>query len=244
MARIEIKNLSFAYENKKGVLTEIFSNVNIVFNDQRCSVIIGESGSGKTTLLRLITGMETPDEGNIYFDERLIDDLDVFKRKISYVSQNIALYPGYTIFRNIAFPLLIKKVHAFEIRQRVREIAKELGIECCLSRKPKHISLGQQQLACIARTIIKDSDVYIFDEPFSNLDKESKEKAKNLIRKHIIEKQKTCIFSTHHLPDVIGICDDIIIIKDKNIYLKGDVKTLLERKDPYFMSLLGKEYEE
>lgn len=238
MPTIKINDLSFQYVSKKNTTT-VFSHLNLELENEKVIGILGESGCGKTTLFRLITGLEDPNEGEIYFDDKKMNDVDSFKRKISLLSQNISLYPFYSVFKNIAFPLLLKKTPTYEIREKVRQMARLFDIESCLTRKPKHISLGQQQLANIAKCLLNDSELYIFDEPFSHLDVDSKRKAKDAIKKYIKDNKKNLIIASHDISDIYSFSDEIIIMKEGTIIFKDDSDKLRESDDPYIKLLLG-----
>ena len=238
MPKIKIEDLSFEYVNKK-ITTSVFSHLNLEIKNEVITSILGHSGCGKTTLFRLITGVEQMDEGNIYFDDKLMNDVDPFKRNIAFLSQNISLYPFYTIFRNMAFPLLLEKKETYEIRERVREMAKLFHIEHCLNRKPKHISLGQQQLVAIAKCLLNEADLYIFDEPFSHLDANNKMIAKTAIKQFIKEKKKTCIITSHDINDIYSLSDEIIVIEEGEIIYQDSPENLLNSDNPSVQILLG-----
>ena len=167
MPEIKLENITFNYNKKRK--DKILDDVSIVFPNGKINVIVGPSGCGKTTLLKLILGLEKG-QGNIYFDNIDITNLTIKERNVSYVNQDITLYKHLTAFENIAFPLKIINASSDEIRTRIKEVSELLHIEQCLSRLPKHLSIGQCQRVLIAKAIIKRPLAIIFDEPFSNLD--------------------------------------------------------------------------
>ena len=180
MSEIVVKNLVVKYElNKKQEATAI-DHINAVFSDGEFNVIIGPSGCGKTTLLKTLLGL-LDFEGDITLDGVDINDYSIGERNFAYVSQDIVLQPHVTIFDNIAYPLKIRGIDKNTIIEKVNEIAKELKIEECLTRKPRHISIGQAQRVAIARALVKNANVYFFDEPFSNLDKNTRDSCRFLL---------------------------------------------------------------
>lgn len=241
MPKISLKNISFTYrKRKKDPGIQIFDDLNIDFESNKTTVIMGDSGSGKTTLLRLIIGLIDSDDGYIYFDDKDVTFESVFNRNISYVSQELGLYPHFTIFKNIAFPLLVKSVPGDEIKDRVSEIAKQLKIEQCLTRKPRELSIGQNQRVAIARAIIKRPSVFIFDEPFSNLDPKISFEIKTELRKLLVSLNATCIFVTHNGDDALFLADNIVVLKDGKIIENGKKDKVFKSKNTYTRKLFYK----
>ena len=172
MPNIRLENVTVKYKLKKKNYFIATDDVNVIFPDGKISAIIGESGCGKTSILRSVVGLINDYDGEIYFDNQVIKKFAIQDRNVSYVSQMIGLYPNMNVFNNIAFPLKVSHCSEEEIRRRVKEVTDLLHISHCLTRKPKQLSIGQAQRVAIARALVKRSIVYIFDEPFSNLDKE------------------------------------------------------------------------
>ncbi len=220
MANIKIENLTATYENKKKVKYTALDNVSLEIKDSSFNVVVGYSGSGKTTLLRCIAGLMDYD-GYIFIDGIDADSLSVQERNMSLVTDKFVLYRSMTIFENIAFPLLINNAPKEEIIERVNEVAKKLHIEHCLSRKPKHLSIGQQQRASLARALIKKPSIYLFDEPLSNLDPINRSEARILIKKLIKETGGTCLYVTHDIKEAMALADYLIVINDKKIEIEG-----------------------
>jgi len=135
-----------------------------------CVVLLGPSGCGKTTLLRLLAGLESADEGSLYIGDRRVNDVPPAERDVAMVFQNYALYPHFTVFDNVAFPLRARRVPEAEIAPRVKEAARRLELDGLLGRKPAQLSGGQQQRVALARAIVRNPGVYLMDEPLSNLD--------------------------------------------------------------------------
>lgn len=218
MNKLILKNVSKYYIDvkQKQAIAALYK-IDLEFLMQKTSVIIGPSGCGKTTLLKVVSGLIDPDEGDIYLGDKLISNKITLQKIMSYVSQEARLYPHMTVFDNIAFPLKNDKIPSDEIKTRVFELMKLVGIEYLMTRKPRQLSGGQQQKVALARALIKLPNILLLDEPFSNLDLENKE---SLIKLILLLKQKlslTIIMVTHQLDDTYGLADDIIIMDNGEI---------------------------
>lgn len=235
MKNINIENLTVAY-NKNVVIKDL----NVCFNENRVNIIIGQSGCGKTTLLKAITGQLSYD-GNIYFDNIDVDKIPTNERNISYVSQDIVLYPHLTVFENIAFPLKLLNCPKEEIIKRVNEIAKEFEIELLLNRKPKQLSLGQMQRVAIARALIKNPDICLFDEPLSNLDEQNRYKLRHVIKKVLQKRHITTIYVTHNRTIALALGDYIYVMDNGTLVASGTQTELLESSSILAKELLGEE---
>ena len=222
MAKISLNHLKLSYRKNKKEFTTVSDDLNIVFNDAKVSVIIGPSGCGKTTVLRAIAGILNPESGRIMFDDIDVTDYDPNSRNISYVSQSIGLYPNLTVFNNIAFPLQVSHTPAEEIRERVREVSELLKIEYLLARKPKELSIGQAQRVAIARAIVKRSIVYLFDEPFSNLDKKLSRELIVELKELFVKIRATVVFVSHDTNEGFSIADEIFVMDDGKIIEHGN----------------------
>ena len=212
MASIDFKNVSIYYRNKKDIITAV-DDVSFSFHDQKINVLVGFSGCGKTSILNAISGYILFD-GDIYLNGQNILDIAVQKRNISYVSQEIVLYPHLTVYDNIAYPLKLLKLPREEIDIRVRELANELDISFLLSRKPKYLSIGQQQRVAIARAFAKKPDIILMDEPLSNLDKETSDEIRSYIRTLIRQYNSTCIYVSHNIIDAVNLADSIFVMNE------------------------------
>ena len=146
------------------------NDVTLEVEDKGFTVLLGPSGCGKTTTLRCVAGLETPDEGEIYIDGELVNELSPKDREVAMVFQSYALYPHMKVFDNIAFPLKMRKVPKDEIKRRVRATAELLEINHLLDRKPKQLSGGEAQRTALGRAIVREPKVFLIDEPLSNLD--------------------------------------------------------------------------
>ena len=220
MSSIELKNVTVIYENREEK-TIALNDISVQFLDKKVNVIVGFSGSGKTTLLKVIAGTILYN-GELYFDSEEVSGVRTKFRNVSYVSQEFVLYPHLTIYDNIAFPLKILKMERNEIDKRVKEIAKELDIYHCLSRKPKHISVGQQQRVALARALVKEPNVLLMDEPLSNLDQTSRNNVKLLLKKTLDRLNVTTIYVTHDFLDAMSLADQLYVINDGKLILSGN----------------------
>lgn len=230
MSKISTKNLICKYKGKKRQYVTVLENVDEVFLHGETSVILGASGCGKTTLLRAIAGI-LPFEGAIYFDEVNVSEMSPKDRNVSYVSQMIGLYPTKSVFNNIAFPLKIIHCSGEEIRERVMEVAKMLHIEACITRKPKELSIGQAQRVAIARALVKRSNVYLFDEPFSNLDKPLSHELTIEIKKIFKNTSATVIFVSHDVNEALALADTIYVMDNGKFIFKGSPRDFLHSHD-------------
>ena len=210
MASVKLANVKKLY-GKDVVAVKDF-NLNIA--DKEFIVFVGPSGCGKSTTLRMIAGLEDISEGTVEIDGVVVNDLQPRDRDIAMVFQNYALYPHLTVFENMAFSLRLKKVPQEEVYKRVTDAAEILGITQYLTRKPRALSGGQRQRVAIGRAMVRDSKVFLMDEPLSNLDA----KLRNQMRSELILLRKkidtTFIYVTHDQTEAMTLGDRIVIMKD------------------------------
>jgi multiple sugar transport system ATP-binding protein len=189
-------------------------DVSIEIEDKTFVALLGPSGCGKTTTLRLIAGLENLTHGNIYVGDRLVNDFDARERNVAMVFQSYALYPHMTVFDNIAFPLKIAKVPKGEIKKRVEDVAELMEIENLLDRKPKALSGGQRQRVALGRAVVRKPDVFLLDEPLSNLDA----KLRVYMRAELKRLQRnlgvTTIYVTHDQVEALTMSDKIAVMND------------------------------
>ena len=185
----------------------------LTIQDGKLTGLLGPSGCGKSTLLYLISGLQRPTSGRIFFGDRDVTLLPPEKRGIGLVFQNYALYPHMTVEQNIAFPLVNQKVKKEEIRERTEEMAKLVQIGDLLKRKPSQLSGGQQQRVAIARALVKQPEILLLDEPLSNLDARLRLEMREEIRRIQIETGVTTVFVTHDQEEAMSITDEIVLMK-------------------------------
>ncbi|HRQ32014.1 MAG TPA: ATP-binding cassette domain-containing protein, partial [Anaerolineales bacterium] len=163
-------SVTFKHVYKKYGEATVVNDLDIHIEDKEFLVLVGPSGCGKTTALRLLAGLEEATSGEIYIDDRLVNDAAPKDRDIAMVFQSYALYPHLSVYDNMAFGLKLRKTPKDEIKRRVTEAAEILGIQDLLQRKPRQLSGGQRQRVAVGRAIVREPKVFLFDEPLSNLD--------------------------------------------------------------------------
>ena len=224
MATVKLTNVKKIY----GKNTVAVQEFNLDIADKEFIVFVGPSGCGKSTTLRMIAGLEEISEGTVEIDGVVVNDLQPRDRNIAMVFQNYALYPHLTVFENMAFPLRLKKMPQDEVYKRVTEAAEILGITEYLTRKPRALSGGQRQRVAIGRAMVRDSKVFLMDEPLSNLDA----KLRNQMRAEIILlRQKidtTFIYVTHDQTEAMTLGDRIVIMKDGFVQQVGTPTEVFE----------------
>ena len=217
MASVKLTNVKKVY----GKNTVAVQDFNLDIADKEFIVFVGPSGCGKSTTLRMIAGLEEISEGTVEIDGVVVNDLQPRDRDIAMVFQNYALYPHLTVFENMAFSLRLKKVPQDEVYERVVAAAEILGITEYLTRKPRALSGGQRQRVAIGRAMVRDSKVFLMDEPLSNLDA----KLRNQMRAEIIKLRErintTFIYVTHDQTEAMTLGDRIVIMKDGFIQQVG-----------------------
>ena len=216
MAQVELKNVNKAFGN-----TEVIRNVDLEINKGEFVVFVGPSGCGKSTLLRLIAGLESLSSGEIVIADRAVMDLPPSKRGIAMVFQSYALYPHMTVFHNMAFSLDLQGVAKPEIRERVEAAAKILQMEHLLDRRPAALSGGQRQRVAIGRAIVRNPDVFLFDEPLSNLDAALRHDTRVEIAKLHNQLDATTIYVTHDQVEAMTLADKIVVLKDGEVMQVG-----------------------
>jgi multiple sugar transport system ATP-binding protein len=182
--------------------------------DHEFLVLVGPSGSGKTTLLRLIAGLETVSDGEIFFGDRLVNHVDVGDRDIAMVFQNYGLYPHMTVYRNMAFGLRRRHLDRPAINEKVQQTARLLGIEALLDRKPRQLSGGQRQRVALGRAIVRDPAVFLLDEPLSNLDAHLRIQMRAEILKVHRSVTATAVYVTHDQVEAMTMGDRIAVVSD------------------------------
>jgi len=216
MASIELKNIEKSFGSNK-----VINKFDIKINDGEFIVLVGPSGCGKSTLLRMISGLETVDKGEIYLDNKIINNLIPSKREIAMVFQSYALYPHMSVFENMAFGLKMEKISKSEINQKVNNAAATLQIEDLLERKPKQLSGGQRQRVAIGRAITRSPKVFLFDEPLSNLDAALRSEMRVEISKLHKQLNTNMIYVTHDQIEAMTLADKIVILNNGNVEQVG-----------------------
>jgi len=209
MARVVIRNLNKTFNNVHAV-----KGVNLEIRDREFVVLVGPSGCGKTTTLRMVAGLETITSGEILIGETVVNDLPPMDRDIAMVFQNYALYPHMSVYDNMAFGLKMRRFARSDIDRRVREAADILGIEDYLARKPRHLSGGQRQRVALGRAIVRHPQVFLFDEPLSNLDAMLRVQMRVEIKRIHDRLGTTAIYVTHDQVEAMTLGDRVVVMKD------------------------------
>ena len=229
MPSIEIKDLKVTYYNDTKE-TLALDGVNVSFINDKIAAVIGPSGCGKTTLLRTICGF-LDYEGTITSDGVDYSTIDYKKRNMSYIDQSVTINPNIDVYNNIADPLIINKVNRLEIDKRIKKIAIDLGIDRFLSLFPSQLSAGQVQLVLLAKAIVKEPDLLLFDEAFSGVDPGSKKRVFNVIKSQRENHPLTMIFVSHNYEEIAALADYVVVMD------KGKVDRIIDRNDKMFNSL-------
>ncbi len=216
MAQVTLKGV-----NKSFGKVPVIRDVDLQIDDGEFAVFVGPSGCGKSTLLRLIAGLENLTSGEITIADRPVMDLPPSKRGIAMVFQSYALYPHMTVFHNMAFSLDLQGYSKAEIRERVEEAARILQMEHLLDRRPAALSGGQRQRVAIGRAIVRNPDVFLFDEPLSNLDAALRHDTRVEIAKLHNQLGATTIYVTHDQVEAMTLADKIVVLKDGEVMQVG-----------------------
>jgi len=232
MAEVKLKNIAKSYDGK----TMIVKDVSFKIRDTEFLVLVGPSGCGKSTILRMIAGLEEITGGDLYIDNKRVNDLQPKDRGIAMVFQNYALYPHMTVYKNMAFGLKIKKVPKKEIDQRVRKAAEILEITDLLDRKPGAMSGGQRQRVAIGRAIVRNPKVFLFDEPLSNLDAKLRVSMRVELQKLHQKLNATIVYVTHDQTEAMTLGDRIVVLKDGDIMQIGTPMELYHQPQNSFVA--------
>ena len=212
MPQVSLRNLYKVYPNAKNAPPAV-ADFNLEIEDGEFVVLVGPSGCGKSTTLRMIAGLEGITKGEIYIGDRLINNLPPKDREIAMVFQNYALYPNLSNFENMAFGLRLRKVEKYKINETVNRKAKELEIDHLLDRQPKDVSGGQRQRVALGRAIVREPQVFLMDEPLSNLDARMRVQMRVEIMKLHQSLQATTIYVTHDQIEAMTMGQKIVIMR-------------------------------
>ena len=210
MASLSLRGI---YKRYPGGVTAV-SDFTMNIKDREFIIFVGPSGCGKSTTLRMIAGLEEISEGELFIGDRLVNDVAPKDRDIAMVFQSYALYPHMTVFENMAFGLKLRKVPKDEIKRLVEEAAKSLDISHLLDRKPKALSGGQRQRVALGRAIVRDPQVFLLDEPLSNLDAKLRAQMRTELSKLHKRLGTTFIYVTHDQVEAMTMGDRIVVMKD------------------------------
>jgi multiple sugar transport system ATP-binding protein len=222
MAEVRLSNVTKNF----GKFT--IEQLNLIIKHKEFLVIVGPSGCGKSTTLRMIAGLEEVTEGDIYIDERNVTDIPPKDRDVAMVFQNYALYPHLSVYENMAFGLMLRKIKKSEIEKQVIETAQMLGIKELLNSKPKELSGGQRQRVAMGRAIVRNPLVFLFDEPLSNLDAKLRVQMRVELAKLHNRLEGTILYVTHDQTEAMTLAQRIVIMN------KGEVMQIGSPMDVYY----------
>jgi multiple sugar transport system ATP-binding protein len=236
VARIRFEGVGKNYPNGFVAL----ENLNLDIADKEFLVLLGPSGCGKSTTLNMIAGLEDVTEGNLFFDQEVMNTVPPHKRDVSMVFQSYALYPNKTVYENIAFGLRMRKHPNDEIDKRVRDAARRLEIEPLLERRPDQLSGGQRQRVALGRAIVRQPSVFLMDEPLSNLDATLRISMRAEIKQLHQVMQTTFVYVTHDQAEALTLADRIVVMRGGVVQQIGKPDDIYERPCNMFVaSFLG-----
>lgn len=216
MSKIEIRDLVKRYDNE-----QVLHGINIKIASGEFTVLVGPSGCGKSTTLRMVAGLESISGGEVIIGDRVVNDLRPKERGIAMVFQNYALYPSKTVYENMAFSLRLSRVPKPEIDRKVREVSAILELDPLLQRKPGELSGGQRQRVAMGRAIVRDPEVFLFDEPLSNLDAKLRSQMRVEIKTLHQRLKNTIIYVTHDQVEAMTLADRIVVMRSGIIEQQG-----------------------
>src|SRR5881275_844226 len=231
MAQVLLKDLNKKYDEVHAV-----KDVNLHIRDKEFIVLVGPSGCGKSTTLRMVAGLEEITAGEIAIGDRVVNDLPPKDRDIAMVFQNYALYPHMTVYDNMAFGLKMRKFPKAEIQKRVRDAAEILGIQDLLKRKPRQLSGGQRQRVAVGRAIVRHPQVFLFDEPLSNLDAKLRVQMRVELKRLHERLETTAIYVTHDQVEAMTMADKIVVMHDGIVEQIGTPLDLYDKPENQFVA--------
>jgi len=231
MASVAIRGVSKAFG-----LTAVIHGVDVEIFDGEFVVLVGPSGCGKSTLLRMIAGLENITSGEIRIGERVVNYLPPKERDVAMVFQNYALYPHMTVAANMAFSLTLRGARKVEIDERVKRAAAILGLEAYLERFPRQLSGGQRQRVAMGRAIVRDPQVFLFDEPLSNLDAKLRVQMRTEIKELHQRLKTTTIYVTHDQIEAMTMADKIVVMHDGIVEQIGAPLELYDKPQNLFVA--------
>ena len=225
MAQVTLKNVTKVFASNVVAVKEV--NLNIA--DEEFMVIVGPSGCGKTTTLRMIAGLEEITDGTIVIGKNIVNDIPPKDRDIAMVFQNYALYPHMTVYQNMAFGLKLRKFPKAQIKRRVEETVKMLGIKELVNRKPKALSGGQRQRVALGRAIVRNPKAFLFDEPLSNLDAKLRVSTRAELKALHNKLRTTSIYVTHDQAEAMTLGDRICVMYDGTVQQTAEPMEVYDR---------------
>jgi multiple sugar transport system ATP-binding protein len=235
MAQIELRNISKRWGN-----TTVVNKLNLTVADREFLVLLGPSGCGKTTTMRMIAGLEDVTEGDIFVDGKRVNDLDPKDRDVAMVFQSYALYPNLSVFENIRFPLKVRRIPASEHEARVRRASAMVELDDYLQRRPAELSGGQRQRVALARAIVREPNLFLMDEPLSNLDAKLRVSTRAQIKNLSYELKVTTIYVTHDQIEAMTLADRVVVMNKGVVQQIGTPTEIYDRPANAFVgSFIG-----
>ncbi len=231
MSRLEFRNISKSFDS-----TVVLEGMSFTVEPKEFVVLLGPSGCGKTTLLRIVAGLEEPTAGDVLLDDQVINHIPTAKRNVAMVFQNYALYPHMTVAKNLGFGLRMRGIAKSEIRERMLDAAKLLGIDDLLSRKPAQLSGGQKQRVAMGRAIIRKPAIFLFDEPLSNLDAALRSHMRTEIKRLHKRLGITTVYVTHDQVEALTLASKIILLHNGKIQQAGTPREIYHAPSNMFVA--------
>ena len=233
MSSVRLENINKSFGNINAL-----SNLNLEIKDGEFFVLLGPTGAGKTTTLRIISGLEMPDSGNIFFNEEQVNNVQPAFRDTSYVFQQYSLYPQYSVYDNLAFPLRspLRKSDKKTIDDRVHEIARLLKIENKLNNKATQLSGGEMQRVSLGRALVRDPNIYLMDEPLSSLDAKLREELRVELKKIQTDLNATILYVTHDQIEATTMADRIGVLKEGILTQVGTPQEIYEEPNSIYVA--------
>ena len=233
MSSVRLENINKSFGNINAL-----SNLNLEIKDGEFLVLLGPTGAGKTTTLRIISGLEMPDSGNIFFNEEQVNNVQPAFRDTSYVFQQYSLYPQYSVYDNLAFPLRspLRKSDKKTIDDRVHEIARLLKIENKLNNKATQLSGGEMQRVSLGRALVRNPSIYLMDEPLSSLDAKLKEELRVELKKIQADLNATILYVTHDQIEATTMADKIGVLKEGILTQVGTPQEIYEEPNSIYVA--------
>ncbi len=228
---VDLKNISKSYDGET-----VLDNISLYIRENEFMTLLGPSGCGKTTTLRIIAGFETPDEGEVYFEDKILNDIPPYKRNINTVFQKYALFPHLNVYENVAFGLRLKKVKDEVIRERVKEMLAMVNLKGFEKRNINTLSGGQQQRVAIARALINDPKVLLLDEPLGALDLKLRKDMQNELKNIQHKTGITFIYVTHDQEEALSMSDTVVVMADGKIQQIGTPTDIYNEPENAFVA--------
>jgi ABC-type sugar transport system ATPase subunit len=232
MAELTLHGIHKSYDGRK----EVVKGISFEVAAGQVLTVLGPSGCGKSTLLRIIAGLERPDAGEVRMGGRVVTGLEPKDRDVAMVFQSYALYPHMKVFDNIAVGLRLRKTPSEKIRARVEATARRLGIEALLERRPRALSGGERQRVALARALVREPEVFLLDEPLSNLDAQLREHARTELKEIFRQARATVVYVTHDQIEALTLSDRVAVMNAGRFEQIGSPREIYARPETTFVA--------